>query len=800
MRPTLCDLVEAGLTDERRQFLALLKLVHHHDWGLVARTALTAGSMVRLLEDGLWESPGAVRSQPGPLDEPPMGWSGARAEVEKELKLAKEAGSRLVTVFDEQFPLNLRRASRPFPFLSYDGTLDAERDAHSIYVASRRHAPSADNLSRARIIGQGLARRGVTVLGDVLSEIDRAVLQAVLDVGGRAVGALLCSLGPDRHGYRSSTQLCEDIIASGGAVVCASWPSDKPNQFTFRPSSGLKMSLASGAVIVERPPPYNARREARGAVQERRPVFFVGPVSPAEVYVDDDPWDPAELAPVAHVVYNGAQIARRLRSFYATTGIGEAKHSRTSWRVERLRRHVEGLATGVAPRTRFQQARSLLRRRCTALDWLREWLAEPWQRLTRPSPAATETPVEVLRLYEARRRRVFDREQYTFKWRGETIELKTRLCGGGGGDILRVPVINEGYWVLADNGRSRVQRSPKRGLFSMRQPAPEADPDRIAWLEMLLVPLNLGMIEVDELHQLDRDLQALADADKACFADVSPDNAAAVAMACAHWNDPNGPEWLLWALSARLEDNLDPEMGRGRGPGALAMSYHYELDRKGFGRDSTWTTAMPAEFWHRLTNHPEPNLRRAVIASDPQALGRDLARLVDEPGLSAEIADMIASNPRTPRAAQLRLVTSRRFWRVADRLGQNRRTSRRLMAQLARSSEWMLRDVVAGHRRAPRRLLTRLAKDCEPIRQSTARNPRTPKRTLSALAADPERHVRIAAASNAAIPADLLATLLQDRHNLVRDQAANNPKASTLTANPPRRRRQQRKPQDRIGP
>ena len=61
MRPTLGELVEAGLTDERRQFLALLKLVHQHDWGLVARTALTAGSMVRLLEDGLSESPGGSR-------------------------------------------------------------------------------------------------------------------------------------------------------------------------------------------------------------------------------------------------------------------------------------------------------------------------------------------------------------------------------------------------------------------------------------------------------------------------------------------------------------------------------------------------------------------------------------------------------------------------------------------------------------------------------------------------------------------------------------------------------------------
>ena len=771
MRPTLSEMVEAGLTDERLQLLALLKRVHQHDWALVARTALAAGSMARLLEDGLWDTPGAVRSQPGPLDAPPMGWSGARAAAQKELELAEEAGSRFVTVLDDHFPLNLRRASRTFPFLSYDGTLDAHRDAHSVYVASSRRAPSAEDLRRARIIGRGLARKGVTVMGDVLAEIDRTVIQAALDAGGRAIAALLCSLGPVRYGYRGQRQLCEDIIALGGAVVCASWPSDKPNQFTFRPSSRLKMSMASGAVVVERPPPYGARREARGAVQERRPVFFVGPVSVGEIDVGDDPWDTAELAPVSYVVYNGAQIARRLRSFNATTEAGAAKHSTMSWRVERLRQHAAGLVTGVAPRARFQQARSLLRVRCMLPTWISEWLAEPAQRLTRASSSATETAVEALRLYEARRRRVAEGERCNVKWRGETVELKARRRGAGSDPLLDL-AINEGYWVLAHSERSRLQRSPKRRWLSARRRPAEADPDRTEWLEMLLAPLNAGMIEVEELPQLDRDLKAIAGADKACFAHVSSNNAAAVAMACAHWDDHKGSEWLLWALSARLEDNLDPEVGRGEGPGLLAWSHYYKLDNRGFGREASWTMQMPPAFWCRLTNHPDPSLRRAVIASDPQALGRDLARLVDEPGISAEIADMIASNPRTPPAAQLRLVKRSHPSRTAGRIGQNRRTSRRFMAQLARSSEWTVREVVAGHRRAPRRVLARLARDCKPIRQSTARNPSTPKRTLRTLAVDPEPHVRIAAASNEVIPADLLATLRQDRDERVREHAA----------------------------
>ena len=167
---------------------------------------------------------------------------------------------------------------------------------------------------------------------------------------------------------------------------------------------------------------------------------------------------------------------------------------------------------------------------------------------------------------------------------------------------------------------------------------------------MLLTPLNAGMIEVEELPQLDRDLQAIADADKACFTNVSSNNAAAVAMACAHWDDPKGRR--MAAVGAVGAPRGQPRSRGGTRRGhrrLLAWSYYYKLDNRGFGRDASWTMQMPPAFWRRLTNHPDPSLRLSVIASDPQALGRDLARLVDEPGIWAEIADMIASNPRTPR-------------------------------------------------------------------------------------------------------------------------------------------------------
>ena len=198
MRPTLSEMVEAGLTDERRQFLALLKRVHQHDWGLVARTALTAGSMARLLEDGLWDTPGAVRSPLGPLDAPPMGWSGARAAAEKELELAEEAGSRVVTVFDDQFPFNLRRASRTYPFLSYDGTLNARPRRSQRLCRVRPARPVSGGLEAGpdHRAGSGPQRRhryGRRPLGDRPSCASRCVL----DAGGRAVAALLCSLGPD---------------------------------------------------------------------------------------------------------------------------------------------------------------------------------------------------------------------------------------------------------------------------------------------------------------------------------------------------------------------------------------------------------------------------------------------------------------------------------------------------------------------------------------------------------------------------------------------------------------------------
>ena len=175
-------------------------------------------------------------------------WTAMRHQLVEELVAAQQQGARVVTVLDEEYPLNLRCVPEPPPFIFYRGSLDVRRDAQSVAISSVRRVDSPEVLERGEHAGHELAQRGLTVVSGVLAEAERAALRGAIEAGGRAVAVLLCSHG---SGYRGQEELCDDIVASGGAVMSWFWPSEKPNQYTFRCRNELAVNLSRAVVVIE---------------------------------------------------------------------------------------------------------------------------------------------------------------------------------------------------------------------------------------------------------------------------------------------------------------------------------------------------------------------------------------------------------------------------------------------------------------------------------------------------------------------------------------------------------------------
>jgi DNA processing protein len=114
--------------------------------------------------------------------------SAALAErVDTELAAASQAGARLVTVLDQDYPANLRLIPNLPPFLFIRGEL-LEADARSVAVVGTRDA-SPDGIRRVGRMSRLLAEQGVTVISGLAKGIDTAAHRAALDGGAHGRGA-----------------------------------------------------------------------------------------------------------------------------------------------------------------------------------------------------------------------------------------------------------------------------------------------------------------------------------------------------------------------------------------------------------------------------------------------------------------------------------------------------------------------------------------------------------------------------------------------------------------------------------
>ena len=160
------------MTSTQRQVLALCSLVSagdRCDWGVLARQAHRERSLDGLLAGDILEtSANAHRTGWVIKTASAESWTAAWERADSEYRAATAAGARLTTVLDDDFPLNLRLIHNLPPFLFYRGSLDADRDAHSVAVVGTRSA-TPDGVRQTRRVVRSLThhrspakRRGST--------------------------------------------------------------------------------------------------------------------------------------------------------------------------------------------------------------------------------------------------------------------------------------------------------------------------------------------------------------------------------------------------------------------------------------------------------------------------------------------------------------------------------------------------------------------------------------------------------------------------------------------------------------
>lgn len=192
------------------------------------------------------------------------------SEVRADMALWEREGVRVVSVLDDDYPLNLRSVHDRPALLFVKGKLLSE-DARGVSIIGSRKA-TAVGLRDAHEIGRRFADAGFTVYSGLAEGVDTAAHMGAIEAGGRTVAVIGTGL---RKAYPRQNAKLQSMIADRYAVVSQFWPDQPPTKRTFPQRNAVMSGLSLATLVVEASNTSGARIQGRLSLAHGRPVIFL---------------------------------------------------------------------------------------------------------------------------------------------------------------------------------------------------------------------------------------------------------------------------------------------------------------------------------------------------------------------------------------------------------------------------------------------------------------------------------------------------------------------------------------------
>ncbi|MBI4777506.1 DNA-protecting protein DprA [Candidatus Desantisbacteria bacterium] len=190
--------------------------------------------------------------------------------IDEELKKIDAAEARVITLDDEEYPLNLKSIWAAPPVLYVKGCLKAE-DRLSISLVGTRSA-SYYGRKMADKFAQDLVRYGLTIVSGLARGIDTYSHLGAMQAKGRTIAVLGC--GVDVMYPAENKGLFEQIVQHG-AVVSEFPMGTIPESFNFPRRNRIISGLSLGTVVIEASIRSGSLITTNYALEQGREVFAV---------------------------------------------------------------------------------------------------------------------------------------------------------------------------------------------------------------------------------------------------------------------------------------------------------------------------------------------------------------------------------------------------------------------------------------------------------------------------------------------------------------------------------------------
>ena len=170
------------------------------------------------------------------------------------------------------YPTRLRDIENP-PYVLYVRGRFSESDFSGITVIGTRTCTAYGKAMCQEFAGE-LARRGVTVVSDMVWGIDRHAQVAALDAGGRTVAVV--GNGLDRSPSLGARGLAERILSEDAGCLVSEFPiGGRSFRGQLRLRNRLLSGLSRGVLVVEAPKNSGTMLTVRCALDQDREVFAI---------------------------------------------------------------------------------------------------------------------------------------------------------------------------------------------------------------------------------------------------------------------------------------------------------------------------------------------------------------------------------------------------------------------------------------------------------------------------------------------------------------------------------------------
>lgn len=198
----------------------------------------------------------------------------SRNEIEEQLsnesEVLEKINGKIITVWDEAFPILLKKIYDP-PLLLYTKGSFSEEDNYSIAVVGTRQPTNYGKIQTERITSE-LASQGICIVSGLARGIDSIAHRSALKLKRRTIA--VTGSGLDVIYPPENKKLYEEI-SENGLIITEYEPGTKPDAVNFPKRNRIISGLSLGCIVVETGVAGGAMQTASLALDQNREVFAV---------------------------------------------------------------------------------------------------------------------------------------------------------------------------------------------------------------------------------------------------------------------------------------------------------------------------------------------------------------------------------------------------------------------------------------------------------------------------------------------------------------------------------------------